>query len=324
LIISSLFILLAARLRLPDLAGIAGASLILLAATILLARPAAVFLAAVGSDLSRRERLFIGFLAPRGIVAAAVASIFALRLSQEGVPHADVLVPLTFAVIVGTVTVYGLAAPTFARRLNVAQSNPQGALIIGAHFWARAIAEALLQNNFAVVMVDTNRNNVRTARLQGIQAYYGSAISEHIVETLDLHGIGRLLALTPNDEANSLAVLNFSDLFETAELYQLPPESNEAGEEEAFSAQHLRGRFLFGQGMDFNYLSRRFASGATLKTTTLSEEFTFAHFRDLYGETAVPLFLITAEEKLVVATVAEPLEPGPGQTLIALVDEKEA
>ena len=162
LLISALFILLAARVELSDLALIGPRSLLFLLALILIVRPAAVFLSLLGTELNWRERLFVGWLAPRGIVAAAVASLFALELSAAGFSQAERLVPVMFVVIVGTVTIYGLTIVPLARRMNISDDNPQGILIAGAHDWARQIAIALQNQGFRVLLADTNWRKARS------------------------------------------------------------------------------------------------------------------------------------------------------------------
>src|SRR5690606_20915260 len=152
-----------------------------------------------------------------GIVAAAVSSIFALRLMAVDYPQADMLVPLTFAVIVVTCTVYGLTSLPLAIRLKLSSANPQGVLIIGAHDWARRIAEVLHNAQQKVIVMDTNFANVQAARLAGLDTYYGSATAE-TDEEFKLDGIGRLLALTSNDEVNTLAALQFGAEFGRAEV----------------------------------------------------------------------------------------------------------
>ncbi len=319
LLISSLFIVLAARMRAENLAYIGGSSLVFLAVLILVARPTAVFLSTWGSELSLRERLFLAWMAPRGIVAAAVSSVFALRLAEAGHPQALLLVPVTFLVIMGTVALYGLTASRVARWLGVAWPNPQGVLMVGAHSWARTLAGALQEKGFPVALVDTNWTHVAAARMMGLRASYANVLSERIVDELDLQGIGRLLALTPNDEVNSLAALHFAEVFGRAEVYQLPlhqEESSPKGE----VPQHLHGRFLFGRGMTYEVLAERFAAGAVVKAPRLTKEFDYEAFCRLYGEGALPLFLISDTGKLIIATEDEPLSPRPGHILISLVN----
>jgi len=321
IIISSIFILLAARLQFSDFQNFDLSTIVFLVILIFFARPVSVFLSTIGSKLNWRERTFIGWMAPRGIVAAAVASVFAFKLSEKGIEGAEFLVPITFLVIVVTVTVYGLTSYPVAKFLKVVQSKPQGILFVGAHSWARTIAKILKEKKVNVVMVDTNRRNIGDAKLEGLKAYLGSILAEHIVDEVDLDGIGRLMALTPNDEANSLAALHMSDSFERGELYQLPPLSEKSGKELEYSPKHLRARFLFGKGMNFYQLNSLFNDGWTIKSTKISDTFSFEDMNKHYGENLIPLFLIDKDDKLFVSTIENPLEPESGDLIIALVKE---
>ncbi len=321
LLISALFVMLAARLPLNDPVYWSPRSLAFVAALILIVRPAAVALATLGSQFNWKERVFLGFMAPRGIVAAAVASLFAIELSHVPGLAADRLVPLTFLVIVGTVTVYGIAAPFAAHRLGVATPNPQGLLIVGAAQWVRDLAEVLVGNKIRVALVDANWANVAAARRAGLKAYYLNVLDDGADDHIDLYGIGRLLALTPNDEVNALAALHFGEVLGRSNVYQLPLGEKPSGKRRESIPEHLRGRWVFRRDATHEYLSSRVEAGATIKRTNLSAEFTYADFRERYGEAAVPLFLIGDRGKLSIITVSDPLTPRAGQTLLSLVDE---
>lgn len=321
IIISSIFILLAARLKISDFQNFDFSTFIFLGILIFVARPVSVFLATIGSKLNWRERTLISWMAPRGIVAAAIASVFAFKLAESGIEGSEVLVPLTFFVIVVTVTVYGLTTYPIAKMLRVVQSKPQGILFVGAHSWGRSIAKVLKEKKINVVMVDTNRENIQKARLEGLNAYLGSILEEHISDDLDLDGIGRLIALTPNDEANSLGALHMADSFERGEMYQLPPVSEKSGKEVEFSPKHLRARFLFGKGINYYYLDSLFRDGWTIKSTKISDTFSYEDLKKHYSENLIQLFLIDSTEKLVIATIENPLEPKSGDLIIALIKE---
>ena len=318
LLISSLFILLAARLDFSALQEFNVRGLLFLLFLIFVVRPAAVFLPAMGSKLTTREKLFIAWMAPRGIVAAAVASVFALRLTDTGTAGAERLVPVTFLVIIGTITVYGLTAQFLARKLQVARPNPQGILFIGAHRWARAIAEALRDHGVEVMLVDTNRANIRLAKMGGLRTYYGSALTEASLEEMDLEGLGRLVALTPNEEANSLAILHFLEIFGRRELYQL---AGEAVKEKDYAPAHLKGRVLFGETVSFAQLAERFFNGSIVKVTKLSADFDFDSVLKLYGETCLPLFLLGEKGEVEIFTADRALAPQAGQKIVCLVDD---
>jgi NhaP-type Na+/H+ or K+/H+ antiporter len=200
LLISSLFILLAARVEFADFSQLGWRGLAFVTAVILIARPASVLASSIGTDLSKAEQIFLSWLAPRGIVAAAVASVFALRMEETGNGGGE-LVPATFLVIVGTVVVYGLTAFPLAKRLGLASADAQGVLIASSHPGARAIGHALKSSGFRVVLVDTNRENVTTARLEGLEACYANILSEQAMDEIDLGGIGRFFALTPTTKS---------------------------------------------------------------------------------------------------------------------------
>jgi len=200
LLTSSIFVLLAARLRLGDILGLGWPALVFLAIIIFLARPLTVFFSTLGSPLRLSEKAFLAWMAPRGIVAASVASLFAIELAHVGFPDADKLVSLTFLVIIGTVVVYGLTAGPLARRLGLAEMNPQGLMLVGAHQGARLLARALQDVGYKVILVDTNVHNCRVAEKDDLRSYCGNILYEEFVEELDLGGVGKLLALTSNDE----------------------------------------------------------------------------------------------------------------------------
>ncbi|MEZ5363959.1 MAG: cation:proton antiporter [Bryobacterales bacterium] len=176
-------------------------------------RPASVWVSCMGSKLTREERLFLSWMAPRGIVAAAVSSIFASRLAASGVEDASRMVPIAFLVIMGTVVVYGLGAFPLAKKLGLAEPSPQGALFVGAHGWARKLAKALQDQGLRVALADSRRVNVAAAKMEGLPAYFGGILSQEVLDGVDMHGIGRLLAVTSNVEANSLAAVHFTEAF---------------------------------------------------------------------------------------------------------------
>ena len=323
LLISSLFILLAARLRIHDLRDVGWSGLGFLALLILVVRPASAFLSTLGSGLSRREVVFLSVMAPRGIVAAAVASVFALRLQEvEGYGEAARLVPLTFLVIMGTVLFSSLTAPRVAHRLGLADPKPQGILFVGAHRWGRLLAEAIKDQGFRVLIVDRNRSDIAAARMAGLETYAESILAEHLLDDIDLGGLGRMIVATPNDWVNILTVHRFLRVFGRGEVYQVAP--RRTGDTTDESHRHLHGRWLFDETLSFDQLARRVAEGAVVKPTPLTEEFTYESFREHYGDAAIPLFVVSGSGRLNVVTADQPAEPKPGDTLISLVDNVQA
>jgi NhaP-type Na+/H+ or K+/H+ antiporter len=318
LIISTLFIVLPARLQAADIYAVWKPSLIFLAVLLFLARPVSVWVSCLGSKLNANERRFLMWMAPRGIVAAAISSIFSERLSDAGVSGAGALAPIAFIVIIGTVTIYGLTALPLANYLGLAEPRPQGLLFVGAHSWARRIALELQNAGFHVALAESNWEHVTAARQAGLSAYYGAVLSEGVLDEINLYGIGRLAAVTSNDEANALAALHFREDFGRSNVYQLPPERSGSGRR-GVSPEHLQGRYLFHPDLTYAKLGKLFDAGAKIKTTLITEKFTYERFKELYGNDTISLFLIGKSEKLTVVAAAQPATPKPGQTLIAIV-----
>lgn len=320
LLLSGLFVVLGARLQLEDVLDLGWRGVAFVALLILIARPLSVFFSTVGSKLPRREVLFLSWMAPRGIVAAAVASIFALGLERKGIEGAEVLVSATFAVIIGTVVVYGFTAPIVAYRLGLAEKDPRGILLIGASSWHRAMAEALQKLDVRVLMIDTNHENTRLARMAGLESFTGSAVGEHILDRIDLGGLGCILCATPNDWINLVASQRIGRYFDREHTYQLAPRTSLPAKDAAHD--RLGGRIFASREADYGYLQGRISAGSVFKSTKISEEFNMDDFYELYGEEALPLFLQTADGKLRIFTDDSEHEPQAGDKLVALVHEE--
>jgi CPA1 family monovalent cation:H+ antiporter len=317
MLISTLFVVLAARLDVGQLQQLGWGALGVLLVIQFVARPLKIALATRGSGLSWRERALLAWIAPRGIVAAAVAALFSLKLQAAGYPQAELLVPLTFLVIIGTVVSQSATAGSLARRLGVAEPEPRGFLIIGASPVARVIAEALQRRGYASLLCDTTCANVSAARMHGLSAFYGSAVSEYADRRLDLVGLGRLLALSPQHEANALALHRYRREFDEKHLYSLPADGAGGGSKQA--ATLPAGYVAFGADVTFTRLSQALAGGAELRETSLTASFDFDDYYRKYYKRAIPLFAIDPKGQLHVFTAETLLTPGPEWTLLSLV-----
>lgn len=317
-LLSTLFIILAARLEPAYLAHIGGGAWLFLAVLILVARPVSVAICAWGSRLTWAERGFLAWMAPRGIVAAAIASVFALRLEEAHFANAEQMVAVVFLVVASTVLLYGLTAGPLARLLGVSQPNPQGVLFVGAHPLARQMAAALDRENVRTLLVDSNWSNVAAARMDGLKAQLGNANSEYVLEDVDVAELGRMIAVTANNKVNAFAALVFADVFGRRGVYQLSAGSPGTKSREESLPHHLRGRTLFDENCTFDVLMRRVNAGAIIKTTKLTREFPYEAFRAQYGDTAVPLFAVLQNGRVHVFTPEEPFTPPPGTRLISL------
>ncbi|MFC6591577.1 cation:proton antiporter [Deinococcus lacus] len=312
-LLSTIFVALAANVPTQALLNVfTPGPLLLLAALIVLVRPLSVLISTHGSGLTLRERLFISYVGPRGIVAAAVSALFASRLAEEGVPGADQLLTLVFAVIVGTVVLASLTAKPVAKALGVAQADPTGYLILGAHPLARHLAGFLKAEGTDVVLADTNAANIAQARAEGLAGYHGSLLSD-AADSLPLEGLGTLLALTPNDEVNALTAQKYARIFGRQQVYQLA--AGGAGRTQLQEAQMAQPAFVGAP--PFNQLQALWDAGARLERTEVGTPQQLSDYLAALPPGAVPLLLDQAG--LFKPLRELPASALPGSILLTLV-----
>ncbi len=318
LLLGVLFIVLSARLDLATFEYVGGRTLLLIGVLILVVRPLAVFVSCAGTTLSWREQAFLAWLAPRGIVAAAVASLFAFDLQGIFPEAADALVPVVFLVIVGTVAIYGLTIPYVAHWLGLADPNPEGVLFVGADTWVQRIAETLQDLGITVQLIDSNPDHVQRARTRGLHAERGDVLSESVVEELDLSGIGRLLITIPNDEVASLAALHLSEIFDVNDIFQLPARSTrEHAEGEV--PEHLRGHLLFGNDTSCERMRDCFDHNHDVFVVETDRAMTRAEMEEHFGPESFPLFIVRGTQ-LVVLSDEETKQPRAGDHVVVLAE----
>ena len=322
LLISALFIVLAARIELDQLLSLGMPAMALLACVMFIARPLSVFVSTIGSELTINERIMIAWIGPRGIVAAAVAAIFALRLESTNFEGADLLVPLTFLIIIGTVVIQSATSKYIGHWLGVREPPPKGVLIIGSGVVARAIAKELQQHEFKVLLTDSNWENTRTARMEGLDSYYGNPISEHADRHLDLTGIGRMLAMSGRGNLDALANLRFRPEFGANKVYELITTREKViSDKHKISIRH-RAIQLFGTTITYGYMANLIRNGAEIRSTGLSEEFNFEKYCEEYSDCCIPLFAIDGKRQLRIFTAENPPKPETGWVIISLISQE--
>jgi NhaP-type Na+/H+ or K+/H+ antiporter len=214
LLISILFILLAANINMEDLYLIyrwETAALFAIIAFII--RPLGVFASSTNSGLKLNEKLFISWVGPRGIVAAGIASLFGSKLVSQGIEGAEYITPLVFMIVLGTVLLNATTARLFAKIVGVFLKKSNGIMIIGASKFSRLIGTYLKKHGRSVVLIDSNTNNVRTAKEQGLEAFTADIYSDAFSDNIEFNNIGYLMALTGNSQINEYALESFGDRF---------------------------------------------------------------------------------------------------------------
>ncbi len=318
-LIGGLFVVLAARVDLAAFQVLGIEVLLLLAGVIFLARPLAVFVSGIGSTLTWQEKVLIAWIGPRGIVCAAVAAVFALRLEEIGASQANIFVPLAFLIIIGTVVLQGTTARPLARWLGVRDPAPAGFLIIGGGKVARVLAVALKDQGLRVVVADSNWENISQARMDGLETYFGNPVSEHADRYLDLSGIGKVITLSGRSGFAVMAGMHFRSVFGRRNTFELPTWTEEGKSDKHRVSAHLRGQRLFGEDITYNTLLSWIEAGAVVRVTTLGEEFTFQDYQAEYEGRFIPLFLIDGDDRVRLLAAGSTLAPEPGWKVVSLV-----
>jgi len=272
LLVSVAFIVLTADIQPEILQRLDWRSWLLLALVIAVIRPISIYLSTLKSDITRQERILLGWIAPRGIVAAAVAGLFGAELTRQGYVGAELLLPLVFALIVLTVALHGLSIGWLARRLDLAAAPRDGIMLVGASPWSIGLAAELHKNEIPVVLVDSRWHNLKPARMKHIPTHYGELLSERTEEVLELSHITKLLATTPNEAYNTLVCSRFGPELGHHNVFELGwSESREPAAKTP--SKSLRGRTLFADDLTYDALTEQHNAGWQFETTPLSEQF---------------------------------------------------
>jgi len=262
LLVSCLFVVLTADLDLAVLGKLSLPILGLTAATLFVVRPAAIWLATWRSDLTLRERLFVGWIGPRGIVAAAVAGLAGPRLSEAGYAGGDLIQPTVFAVIVATVLAHGFSLGPLARRLGLsAAAEAERLAIVGASPWSSELALTLHKAGVPVLLIDTYPGALRAARDAGVPTLQAELLSRHAEEGLADQPPDYLLAATRDELYNALVCTRLAPELGRERVYQLAPSEEHLLHAETGVSRDLRGKVLGAGGLNFESLAERHAVG---------------------------------------------------------------
>ncbi|EME3971423.1 sodium:proton antiporter [Vibrio fluvialis] len=324
LLITGLFILLAARIEVDDFAVLGWSALALFVVMQLVSRPLSIFLATLRSSLQWKEKAFLAWVAPRGIVAASISSLFAIKLDSFGMSEANLLVPLTFMVIIGTVVLQSVTARPVAVALKMAEPAPKGFLILGANDVARQIGAAIAKYDCRVVLTDSNWDYIRQARMAGLEHYYGNPISSHADEYLNLIGIGHVLALSPDKHFNIMACMQFLSDFGDKRVFCLHDNANGNNSDKHTVAQEYHGLPFLGGEVSYKKLASLLNQGGEIKHTKLSENFTFDDYQQQHKESYVlPLFVVDHRGRIQMCADVANFSAKEGETVVALIKKSQ-
>ena len=276
LLVSGVFILLAASLDFAALRQLDMRAIAFVALVVLVARPLTVLVSLLGSGIPYREQVLVAFTGPRGVVLVAVAGLFGERLLALGFEDAALIAPLAFVLVAVTVVLHGFTLAPFARFLGLTGADTPGVVIIGGSLWTTGFAEVLKKAQVPVLMTDPNFGNLRGARAAGIETFSGDILSEAAEQRVELVSYATLVAATSNDAYNTLVATDLAPEFGRDNVFQVMREKSE-------SARHQLPRTLggrkFGPEETHAGMNGLMRAGWTFRVTRLTEEFSFEQWR---------------------------------------------
>ncbi|SFO90694.1 cation:proton antiporter [Qipengyuania nanhaisediminis] len=317
LLVSGIFILLSASLSIEDIRYINWPIGLFLLALLFLVRPATILISLLGTNIPWNERLFLAWIAPRGIVLVAISGLFALRLSDLGFTDGNLLIGLSFAVVVVTIVAHGFTVDFVAKLLKVKGATRPGILIVGSTPWTIALAEQVQEMKAPVLIVDSSWQRLALARQKGIPFYHGEILNEATEHNLELAPYQNLVAATENEAYNALVCNEFAHEIGRDAVFQLG-EAAQSDDKHSLP-ESLRGRALFESGFGVEDVSERQRQGWVFRKTKLSDEFDFEDAQERLPDAANMLLLIRRGGVIRFFTHASRPEPRAGDTILSFL-----
>ena len=320
ILIAGIFILLSASLEFEQLAYLNWNFGLFLLALLFLVRPATILLSLLGSSVPWNERLFLAWIAPRGIVLVAISGLFALRLEDIGY-DGTALIGLSFAVVVATIVAHGFTIDLVARLLNLKGSNRPGILIVGSTPWTISLALMMQELKTPVMVVDASWQRLALARQKGLPFYHGEILNEATEHNLDLTPYAMLVAATENEAYNALVCNEFAHEIGRDTVFQLGDAVDDDDRHSLPSS--IRGRALFETGFGVEDVNERLARGWVFRKTKLSEEFDFEAAQQRLPDAASMLLLVRDNGTIRFFTHAARPEPRAGDVIVSFAPPQE-
>lgn len=318
LLTSTVFILLTASLSRTVLFEVFSLKIMLFVlAMLFLVRPLSIALATIGTGLTRSERMLLGWIAPRGIVALTVAGFFADVLERNGQKNTEIIVAITFALVITTVVAHGFSIGPLARRWGLAWQEKPGLIIVGVSSFSILLAEAMQRLDLPVLMVSSHYNRLARARQRGIPTHFGEIL--HAIDEYHL-SLGRyetLFIATDIPAYNALVATRLISLFGRGHIFGI--RSPEAKEIDGQMAHHQGLLSLHHEEADYDFLDQLAKDGATIRLSALSEEYPFQKALAQLGEQSIILGRLDKDNHLRFFSDHRPPKAVPGDTLISLI-----
>jgi NhaP-type Na+/H+ or K+/H+ antiporter len=276
LLVSGVFILLAASLDFASLARLTWRAWLFVGLIVLIARPLTVFVSLIGTKIPTKERILIAFTGPRGVVLVAVAGLFGTRLADVGIEDGALLAPLAFALVMVTVVLHGFTLAPFARFLGLATTRRPSVLILGGSRFTTALAQALQKEAVPVQIVDTNHAHLVRPRSVGVPVFYGDILSEAAEHSIEILSFNTLIAASDNDAHNTLVATDLGAEFGRDTTWQI---ARHRGERRRHALPSQLGGRPFGAGLTYEELEEKMKAGWEIRMTRLTETYGFEEWK---------------------------------------------
>jgi NhaP-type Na+/H+ or K+/H+ antiporter len=260
LLVSGVFLLLTANLDPATLLDINLRSVLFIIALLFVVRPLTAALCFAGSNLSWKEILLVGWIAPRGVVCAAMAGVLGPSLVNAGFEDGNQIIAIAFGVVLASVILHSLTIKPLAERLNLKTKETGGLMISGTQDWALQLAEVLKQRQVPVLVVDNRFYALKEARMKGLPTYYGELLSEEAEFEVEMVKYGSLIAATSSPAYNALLCDKFGNELGREHVFRVRPDKVERSERVRLK-DHIRGRMWAREDFSSELLHEMFADG---------------------------------------------------------------
>lgn len=318
LLISAIFIMLTASLKAETLLQIFSPNILGYVFLMMFAvRPLSIFLSTIGTNLSLNEKLLVGWIAPRGIVALTVSSYFAGILEDAGYQDANILTTLTFGLVFFTVIAHGFSIRWVARKLNLSLEGRPGVLIVGSNPFTVRLAQSLEKVNVPVIIVDSSWKRLRIAREAGVPFYHGDMLSEQTEYNLDTIPYEYMLAISDNHSYNSLVCTTFIPEYDRVNVFKISQYDPYAVSPNETVSQ-VGGRVLFDQHVTLDDLNRKLREGYVFRQTLITNQFPYKQYVKEKDHSTVFLYWIKPSGEIKFYSDDMRTSPTAGATVVSL------
>lgn len=322
LVVSTLCVALSAGIYRPLSLELVTDDLVVALTLVLVLRPISVLLFSSKSRLDWGDRLLLCFAAPRGVLVVSLTIVLVSVLPLASQIVAQRIVLESFLLVFVSVLSYSFFVPVIVRIFKLKEKGGRGVLIVGAHPWAREFALALQEVGVTAALVDTNGYNISAARRDGLVGYQSNIFLDVDNEEIPLTNIGKLLAMTSNDEVNTLAALHYSRELGRENVFQLlPGEGDKGGARRRKKHRNFGLRVLFSPDLSYRVLDALFLEGAKVEVFNLNREFTLQNLLGDTHRTIIPFAVVSQSGELLIAASDQPLKAFPGSRIVCLVKE---